>query len=58
VCDFFYGRMYVDYFCRPDVYEKAKWDEWLAKCPNYKAMGDRFMAANANYINTRVPRPW
>jgi len=57
-CDFFWGRLYIDFFCRPDIYEKAKWDEWLAKCPNFKAFGERFKTANMNYISKRIDRPF
>ena len=43
-CDFFYGRLYVDFFSTNarSIYCKEKWLEWLAKCPNFEAYGKRF----------------
>jgi len=55
-CDFFWGRLYLDIFCRHDIFDKAIFDKWLHKCPKFKAFGERFKAANMKYIFKRLPR--
>ena len=55
--DFFWGNLYSQWFARPDIYDKEKFDALAEQHPKFKAYGERFIAANKSYLDTRPKVP-
>jgi glutathione S-transferase len=56
--DFWVGSLYTNYFVNPNIcFAKDRWAPILDKYPNWKAYGDRFVAANDSWMQKRPVCP-
>ena len=59
IADFCVGGIYTNYIGNPNVgFAKEKWEAVLADFPNFKAYGERFVAAiNEKHMSKREGKP-
>ena len=56
--DFVVGGLYVNYFVNKDCpFAAEEFAKILEEFPNFKAYGERFVAANKSYLETRIRCP-
>ena len=57
LADFYIGGLYVNYFKNSMIYAPERWAALLEKYPGFKAYGERFAGAMAEYLASRPPAP-